>query len=176
MKDQTITIRDAVPQDAETIAHLIRVSFREVATRFSLTPENCPKHPSNCTVAWVESDQTRGVKYFILSQDDQALGCVALESPNHDLRYLERLAVAPEKQRQGFGRALVLHALACAQARGVREVSIGIIDKDTELKRWYTRLGFIETQTKRFPHLPFRVSFMRFDIEKSANVSHGSDA
>ena len=171
-----ITIRDATLRDAEMIAHLIRVSFRDVAARFSLTPENCPKHPYNCTVAWVESDQVRGVKYFILSQDDQAIGCAALESPNPNLCYLERLAVVPDRRRQGFGRALILHVLACAQERGAHEVSIGIIADDTELKLWYARLGFIETETKSFSHLPFRVSFMRINIEKSSEVSRASDA
>ena len=62
---QAITIRDAGPQDAEMIAGVIRPLFQDVAVRFSLMRDNCPKHPSNCTTAWVESDLERGVHYLL---------------------------------------------------------------------------------------------------------------
>lgn len=160
-----MTIRDAVPRDAETIARLVRESFADVAARFSLTPENCPKHPSNCTADWVESDQARGVRYFLLSQDGESIGCAGLESPDPDLCYLERLAVLPQWRRRGCGRALALHALACARDSGARRVSIGIIADHAELRQWYTTLGFAEVQTRSFPHLPFSVSFMELGLD-----------
>jgi N-acetylglutamate synthase-like GNAT family acetyltransferase len=161
----SITIRDAHPQDAEKIADIIRESFRDVAVRFSLTPENCPKHPSNCTTDWVESDLARGVRYFILSQDGESVGCVGIEIPGPDICYLERLAVLPERRRRGLGRRLVLHVLSQAKSSGVNKIGIGIIADHTELKEWYAKLGFREGETKDFPHLPFRVTFMEFRIQ-----------
>ncbi len=59
--DETIVIREAGSADAEVLANIIRSAFRDVAERFSLTPENCPKHPSNYTTAWVDADLGRGV-------------------------------------------------------------------------------------------------------------------
>jgi N-acetylglutamate synthase-like GNAT family acetyltransferase len=165
---QAITIRDAGPQDAEMIAGVIRRSFQDVAVRFSLTRDNCPKHPSNCTTAWVESDLERGVQYFILLHKGEPIGCVGLEKPGSDLCYLERLAVLPERRRHGFGRRLVDHALSQVKAGSVRRVSIGIIAEQTELKEWYANLGFVEKETKRFSHLPFRVTFMELKIDDTA--------
>ena len=159
-----IKIRDATAKDVELLADIIRKSFRDVAIRFSLTPENCPKHPSNCTAAWVESDRNRGVRYFIASRNDEPIGCVGLESPNSDLCYLERLSVLPEMRRRGYGRALTLHALKSAKAVGAKQVSIGIIADHVELKNWYSKIGFVEAGTKIFEHLPFEVAFMKFDI------------
>ncbi len=159
-------IRDATAQDAELLARIIRESYRDVAERFSLTPQNCPKHPSNCTTDWIAADHARGVRYFILAADGGPGGCVALEAPSADLCYLERLAVVPEKRRQGYGRTLVLHALSCAKASGADRVSIGIIADHIELKRWYVAFGFVETETKEFPHLPFRVSFMEVNVHR----------
>ena len=75
-----------------------------------------------------------------------------------------RLAVIPAQRRQGLGRALVGHALSQARARGARRVSTGIIAEHTELKEWYAKLGFMEGETKSFPHLPFRVCSMELDI------------
>jgi GNAT superfamily N-acetyltransferase len=174
--DQPITIKVATADDVGILANVIRQSFRDVATRFSLTPENCPKHPSNCTAVWIESDLSRGVQYFILSQCDEPLGCVGLERPNPHFCYLERLAVLPGHREQGFGRLLVAHALSQAKEDGATWVSIGIIDGHTELKAWYVKLGFVEIETKSFSHLPFRVSFMRLNINDTANKGAARDS
>jgi len=160
-----ITIRDAGPQDTETVVSIIRRSFRDVAVRFSLTQDNCPKHPSNCTTAWVESDQERGVQYFIMLDDNEPIGCVGLEKAGSELCYLERLAVLPKWRRNGFGRRLAGHALSQAKAGGAYRVSIGIIAEQTELRDWYARLEFAANATKSFPHLPFQVTFMELRID-----------
>lgn len=166
---QAIFIRDGRPQNAETIAGIIRRSFHDVAVRFSLTQGNCPKHPSNCTATWVESDLERGVQYFILLHKGEPVGCVGLEKADPGLCYLERLAVLPERRRQGFGSRLVRHALSQAKSSGAARVSIGIIAEQAGLKQWYAGLGFVERETKRFPHLPFRVAFMELKIDAAAS-------
>ena len=168
-------IKEATLSDCEVLVKLIRDSFRDVALRFKLTKDNCPKHPSNCTLSWIESDISRGVQYYIFYVDQNPIGCMAIEKPNADVCYLERLSVIPEMRGKHFGIVLVQHALECAASKGVRKVSIGIIDEQTELKEWYVRLGFVETQTKNFPHLPFTVCLMEFEIKKSANNAFHSD-
>jgi N-acetylglutamate synthase-like GNAT family acetyltransferase len=102
----------------------------------------------------------RGVIYFILESENVVSGCVALEVASSEVCYLERLGVLPNQRRDGFGKALVSHVLSEAKLLGALHVDIGIIAEDTELKAWYKRLGFIEAETKEFPHLPFRVTFM----------------
>jgi len=173
--NQTISIRDATREDANVLANLIRESFSDVAIRFSLTPENCPRHPSNCTTAWVESDFVRGVRYFILEQGDEPFGCVGLERADSRRCYLERLAVLPGSRGQGFGSLLVAHALERAKESGASWLNIGIIDGHTELRQWYTRLGFVELEKKTFPHFPFRVCFMMFNLDDLSEeaLDHG---
>lgn len=155
-------IRDATSEDKKELADIIRRSFQDIALRFGLTYDNCPKHPSNCTVQWIESDQTRGVQYFILSHQTGPIGCVGLEMANSTLCYLERLAVLPDMRHKGYGRMLVLHALKRAKELGVSKVGIGIIADQNELKSWYADMGFIHVETKKFEHLPFNVAFMDF--------------
>lgn len=153
-------IRDASPPDGELLARIIRQSFEDVALRFGLTAENCPKHPSNCTPQWIDLALTRGVEYFLLEQGGIPCGCVALEHARPQIRYLERLAVLPDCRRRGFGRALVDFAVSRARASGADRVEIGIISGQRELKEWYSRIGFRETRRAAFPHLPFEVAFM----------------
>ena len=73
------SIVEATQRDIDGLARLIRRSFADVAKRFELTPENCPKHPSNYTRKWIEGDLQRGVRYFILMADGTAVGCVGVE-------------------------------------------------------------------------------------------------
>jgi GNAT superfamily N-acetyltransferase len=163
------TIRDAGREDADLLAWLIAESFRDVARRFSLTPDNCPKHPSNCHTSWVQTDQARGVRYFIVFRHDEPVGCIGLEHRDADVAFLERLAVLPEHRRLGLGRSLVRHAIVQAQGNGSSRVSAAIIADHAELKQWYQRLGFVQMGTTAFPHLPFAVTFLELTNSESAN-------
>jgi N-acetylglutamate synthase-like GNAT family acetyltransferase len=164
-------IRAGTQKDIAVLTEIIRSSFRDVADRFALTQKNCPTHPSNCTVEWVQKDMDRGVSYFILEEDGLASGCVALEPVGSDLCYLERLAVRPPQRRRGFGRALVEYVLAEAKRSGTRHVSIGIIAEQTELKNWYQKIGFVEAETNEFAHLTFRVTFMSYEANPNCRSS-----
>ena len=154
-------ITDAAADDADRLADVIRRASRDVAERFGVTAENCPKHPSHCTAEWVDAAMGKGVRFYVLESDGAACGCVALEPAKPNVCYLERLAVLPEFRRRGFGAALVRHALEQAKALGAGRVEIGIIAEHTELKSWYARLGFVvEREAVTFEHLPFKVTFM----------------
>ncbi len=159
-----VCIREANSTDASLLSGLICEAYREVADRFGLTLENCPKHPSNCTQEWIENDFGRGVIYFILERSGEPVGCVGLEKANPQLYYLERLAVLPSSRRKGLGKALVDHIFMTARALGAKQISIGIIAHDKELKRWYQRMGFVEEKTKAFEDLPFLVTFMTYGL------------
>ena len=73
------SIVQATDRDIDRLTGLIRSSFADVAQRFQLTPDNCPKHPSNYTCDWVENDLARGVRYFILTMNHIDVGCVGVE-------------------------------------------------------------------------------------------------
>jgi ribosomal protein S18 acetylase RimI-like enzyme len=70
----------------------------------------------------------------------------------------------PEARRNGHGKALVDHIISQAKRIEAKQISIGIIADDVELKRWYLKMGFVEGETKEFDHLPFLVLFMTFAL------------
>jgi ribosomal protein S18 acetylase RimI-like enzyme len=158
------TIRKCTLEDVGILAETIRGAFRDVAERFGLTGENCPRHPSNCTPDWIEKDMDRGVSYFVLESEGRVAGSVALELVKPGLCNLERLAVHPDQRKRGFGKALVSHVLSQAGRLGCRDVRIGVIADQAELKDWYRRLGFVETENRDFAHLPFLVTFMNCEL------------
>ncbi|MGA2780653.1 MAG: GNAT family N-acetyltransferase [Smithella sp.] len=159
-------IRVCTQKDIEVIVETIHRSFQDVALRFSLNQENAPRHPSNCTKEWIQKDMERGVTYSVAENENVVVGCVALEQAKPGVCYLERLAVLPDQQRRGFGKALVTQVLSKAKSLGAHRVNIGIIAEQTELKNWYRGIGFIEGETKEFSHLPFQVTFMSYVLDK----------
>lgn len=161
-------IRTCTQEDIGILTEIIRKSFRDVAERFSLTPENASSHPSNCTHNWIRYDMERGVTYFVLENESIIAGCVAFEKANDDVCYLERLAVLPEKRNQGIGKALVEFVLSKAHNLDVNLVSIGIISDHTELKNWYKKIGFVEGETRQFINLPFLVTFMYYNLKENS--------
>jgi ribosomal protein S18 acetylase RimI-like enzyme len=149
---------------SQTIAQIVSISNKDVAEKFEINIENNPKHPSFYDQNWVLSDFERGEEYFVYIINNKAVGCVAFERAITEIGYLNRLSVLPSYRKRGIGRKLTEHVFKYGKAEGVSEISIGIIAKHTELKNWYKKLGFEENGMKVFPHLPFDVLFMKYQI------------
>lgn len=155
-------IREGTRDDIDNLVQLIRPAFLDVAERFGLTAQNSPTHPSNCRPEWILREMNRGVTFYVLENEGRPAGCAALEQVNDEVCYLERLAVLPGDRRQGFGSALVRHAIEKARLLNVFRLQIGIIAEHTELHDWYEKLGFEDLEQKTFPQLVFRVAFMAY--------------
>lgn len=172
-------IREALISEAELLARIIREANIPVAEKFGLNWDNAPGHPSFCTGDWILKGMDRGERYFVTEMKGTQIsgatdqtggkvpaGCVAYESPEPDLAFLNRLAVLPQFQGQGLGTCLVNHVKILARSGGKRKISIGIIKAHTGLRDWYQGLGFVPAGVKQFDHLPFDVLFMHLDLEK----------
>lgn len=165
-------IREAKTSEADVLARIVRQANIPVAEQFGLTRDNAPNHPSFCTRDWILKGVDRGERYFLAHAEGGAAsgagsgpaGCVAYESPEPDLAFLNRLAVLPGLQRRGLGSALVTHVEALARSHGKKTISIGIIRAHTGLRDWYAGLGFVPAGTRQFDHLPFDVLFMHLDL------------
>ena len=92
---------------------------------------------------------------------------MAYERPRPGKAYLNRLAVLPERQGRGCGAQLVRHIADLARSEGVETISIGIIGEHQELQSWYEGLGFTTGESKRFPHLPFTVTYMSCAVPRA---------
>jgi GNAT superfamily N-acetyltransferase len=162
--ETNLNIRAATLKDKEVLADIIQRSYQTVARSFNLTPDNCPRHPSNCTPEWIAHDLDRGVAYFLLSEHQYPVGCAALERADERTCYLERLAVLPEYRHNGQGEKLVNFIIEKARIYKADTLGIGIIEEQAVLKKWYEGLGFTATGTRKFDHLPFTVGFLQYDL------------
>jgi ribosomal protein S18 acetylase RimI-like enzyme len=109
----------------------------------------------------------KGLTLFGLSQGEVQVGFIALERLGAAIYSVEKLAVLPTFRHHGYGQMLLKFAIDHVRNNGGQKVSIGIINEHFILKNWYLGLGFKETGTKKFPHLPFTVCFMERGVYKT---------
>ena len=148
------------------LASLISESNKDVAIQFGISFDNNPKHPSFCTPEWISSDFDKGQEYFLLTKNNTTIGCIAFEQPRPNTAYLNRLSVLPDYRHQGAGELLVKYIFQYAKEKNINEISIGIIASHDLLKSWYVKLGFIEKHTKKIEHLPFDVTYMKYELKE----------
>ncbi len=157
-------IRQIKEHDLPLCLEVIRLSFATVAEEFGLTPENCPTNGAFMSLSRLEADFKNGAHMFATYENGLIVGFVQLAKKSGAVMELEKLAVLPQSRHQGYGGRLLGYAKARAMELGADRLTIGIIEENTRLKRWYEANGFISTGTRVFPHLPFTVGFMELSL------------
>ena len=151
-------------RETKRLAEVIQNSFITVANDFNITKENAPTNPAFITLKDIKKLQKKGVVFLGFYIDDKLIGCIAVENANSGIFYIEKLCVLPEFRNKGYGEKLIISASKFVRKKGGTQISIGIINKNKKLKKFYKRLGFKETGLKDFPHLPFTVCFMKKEL------------
>lgn len=152
--------------DIDICAEVIRRSFLTVARDFGLTQENCPTNGAFIQPSRLLSDRQKGAFMYKLVEDNTIIGFMSLVPKDACAVELEKLAVLPEYRHGGYGKILLQYAREKSLSLGFRKITIGIIEENTRLKKWYSDFGFIHTGTKNFPHLPFTVGFMELILDE----------
>ena len=83
--------------------------------------------------AWVLEDAARIVGVLVLEETPEGL-------------LLDNIAVPPEHQGKGYGRALMRFAEAEARRRGFSDIHLYTHELMTENIALYTRIGYVETR------------------------------
>ncbi|HET9072086.1 MAG TPA: GNAT family N-acetyltransferase [Acidimicrobiales bacterium] len=79
---------------------------------------------------------------LVAEQDGEVVACCQLRTGG-DVAWLGMVAVRPDRQGGGLGRAVVEEA--ARRAHGCRELRLSVVDRRRELIDWYRRLGFRDT-------------------------------
>lgn len=149
-----------VAGNLDEYAEVIRKAFETVAEELGLTRENAPTFPAFLGPDAMEKLRENGAAMFGAYEGENCIGFVVAQNAGEGVFYLERLAVLPEHRHAGTGRKLMDTVFDYVRENGGRKVSIGIINENLRLKKWYIQYGFIETGLRKFDHLPFTVCFM----------------
>lgn len=85
--------------------------------------------------------------FFVCRENGKVVGCVALHISWEGLGEVRSLAVAPEAQGRGIGRALV--ETACAEARELGMTRLFVL---TYVSEFFRRMGFRDFAKEGLPH------------------------
>src|ERR1044071_8469400 len=144
------------------LADLISRSFVGVAERFAINARNAPSHPSNAKPQWLRDDMGSGVRYLVAQLHGHLVACVGYRQVSPDTIEAQRLAVLPEHRGGRMANQLNRAVLGAAHDLGAARIRISVVADHRSLRRWYVRMGFVETEARRFADLPFEVQYLEY--------------
>jgi ribosomal protein S18 acetylase RimI-like enzyme len=128
-------IRPARPGEAEALRDVVHAAYRHYIPRIGKPPGPM----LDDYAARIADGQA-----WVLEDAGGIAGILVLEETPEGF-LLDNIAVAPEGQGKGYGRALIEFAEAEARRRGFVEIRLYTHELMTENIALYTRIGFVET-------------------------------
>jgi len=163
--DRGTVIRE-LTTDAELAASvdIIRQSFLTVADELGITAENWANYAGFITLEGLKEQQDSGRRFFGLFENDRQVGFVVVSAVEEKKCWFGKLAVLPDVRHKGYGRKLVEFAVDLGRSLGAERISLGLVEDNARLKRWYESLGFRTTRTLRPEGMNWDVSFMEKEV------------
>jgi ribosomal protein S18 acetylase RimI-like enzyme len=142
--------------DATHLADLVNAAYRGARGRYGWTHEAeliAGARVSSKDVAMMIGDSSTTVLLRRGDDPPALLGCVAVEMNNRDRCTISMLAVAPELQATGLGRALLADAEQLAAKKGAMIAKMTVLHQREALIAWYERRGYRRTgNLEAFPY------------------------
>jgi GNAT superfamily N-acetyltransferase len=138
-KTMPTSIRDVLPADADECGRIIYTSFQTLADRHGF-PRDFPSVEVARRVAAMLIDHP-SVQGVVAEEGEQVVGCnfIDLRPP---VAGIGPIAVDPETQDRGVGRALMQAVIHRAEAQGLRNLRLVQAAYHNRSLCLYTRLGF----------------------------------
>jgi GNAT superfamily N-acetyltransferase len=139
-----VTVRDAVPADAERCGEIFYHAFASIAER-----HNFPVEPGSPEFTQFKSAQMLthdGFSAFVAERDAQIIGC-AFADERGSIVGVGPVAVDPLNQDSGVGRRLTSAVLERERARGVAGVRLVQTAYHYRSLSLYAKLGFVVRET-----------------------------
>lgn len=155
-------IREIGRLEIPECAALIRESFLTVAKEFGFTQENAPGFTafsmSNDKLYGEYNDENRKMFGFLF--EDKIIGYYSLSLGENKECELNNLCVDPAYRHRTIGEQLLNHCFALARSLDMGKINIGIVEENTQLRKWYEAHGFVHTKTEKFDFFPFTCGYM----------------
>jgi ribosomal protein S18 acetylase RimI-like enzyme len=153
-------------KEYHTSIKILHESFGTVADEFNLTADNCPSNAAFISLEDFLKKKNKRTHYYLAIKNNIPIGFVATEQSNGnpETYYIEKLAVLPGYRHNGIGKKLMEFVEEKIRNCAGKRISLGIIAENGRLKDWYLKLGYKDSGTKFFNHLPFRVCFLEKEL------------
>jgi ribosomal protein S18 acetylase RimI-like enzyme len=155
--------------DSKIIANILNKAFLAFAREFNFTKENAPNHLAFINSDGVEAWLNNGLKMYGYKMKDRIIGCAGYSYYNDKLYVIERLAVLPEYRNLGVGKKMMKFIENRIKNIGGRIAEIHVTDKNTVLREWYKKQGYVEIRIEEvhipgMAALPFKACVMNKEL------------
>jgi ribosomal protein S18 acetylase RimI-like enzyme len=164
----SFTFRRADIADASRILAHVHSAYRGDASRRGWTTEADLLDGQRTDLQELEAlIRSQDAQLWLVEREPELVGSFVLKREQPDSAYLGMIAVNPQQQGQGIGRALMAKAeqLVVEQGFGTR-LEMTVIVQRKELIAWYERRGYRVTGENR----PFPYGDRRFGLPRRPDL------
>lgn len=149
----TTQVEVAGQTDLDGIVALVNDAYRGSLKTPGWTHERALLTGQRVDAGALQATIADGATILVMRNGRDVVGCVALRPCDDEEWYLSMLAVDPDRQDSGLGKAMMSGAETYARARGARRVRLSVINVRESLRAWYERQGYALTgATEPFPY------------------------
>lgn len=159
-------IKEIHEKDIGECVNVIKESFLTVADELGFTAENAPRFTAFATtedrlIHQFENEHRPMYAYY---DDNKIIGYYSLALQDNNECEINNLCVLPQYRHKHIGAMLLENAYIKAKKMGCKKMSIGIVEENKVLRKWYENNGFIHIGTKKFDFFPFTCGYMERDL------------
>jgi ribosomal protein S18 acetylase RimI-like enzyme len=162
------TYRRATHADVERLRAHVQHAYRGDESRIGWTTEAHLLDGQRTDPRELEAlvDGGDAQQLWLLERGEELLGSMVVKRETEEVAHVGMIAVRPDLQGQGVGRALLERAEQVAAAQGCTRLEMTVIGQRSELIAWYKRRGFQQTAEQR----PFPYGDQRFGLPRRADL------
>jgi ribosomal protein S18 acetylase RimI-like enzyme len=154
-------IRHIVESELVECLEVIHKGYKTVADKFGLNDDNCPDS-GGATLKYEKllASYNKGKKMFAYFLDEKVVGFMEFHIVDNDTVKIGDIVVLPEYRNKGIGTELLNYSKKFCKNNGFTKLTLGMIDDNIMLKKWYIKNGFCESHTMKYPKAPFTTEYM----------------
>lgn len=154
-----LAIREATDADAARLATLYRDAYGALAERGF--PSSAAETDEDDVREWLREREV----FVGTDPDESVVGAVQIrERPEWPAPELCRLAVDPDRQREGIGATLLGYAEELIGSQGHDRVRLRTFTGHPFLLAWYERRGYRQVDLQRIESRPFDAPMMEREL------------
>lgn len=139
--------------------------YETVANEFGLTEENCPdRGRASLPIDKLISEFENGALIYGYFAQSEMVGLISFKMKDESVCKINDVIVLPENRHNGYGKELLDFCKTEARKRGAAKVTLGMIDNNRKLRKWYEKYNFRNIGYKNFENAPFTVGCMECNL------------
>ena len=140
--------------------NILKASYEDSAISYGMTEENCPyRGRTRLPLEKLEEEFSNDSTMYAYLLNDEIVGFLSLSVVSNELK-INDIAIIPDFQNKGFGNELLSFSKDKARELNCTKITLGMVNDNLQLKKWYERYGFKTIRLKKFDAVSYTIGIM----------------